>query len=43
LHIEVLATASDTSEDFDTRIIDYFIKAYKKKTDVLAIFELSES
>ena len=32
---EVLATAGDThlgGEDFDNRIIDYFIKQYKKKT-----------
>ncbi|TFK69787.1 heat shock protein 70 [Pluteus cervinus] len=32
---EVLATAGDThlgGEDFDNRVMDYFIKAYKKKT-----------
>ncbi|KAH8823830.1 heat shock protein 70 family [Flagelloscypha sp. PMI_526] len=32
---EVLATAGDThlgGEDFDNRVIDYFVKAYKKKT-----------
>ncbi|ESK85627.1 hsp70 chaperone [Moniliophthora roreri MCA 2997] len=32
---EVLATAGDThlgGEDFDNRVIDYFIKSYKKKT-----------
>jgi heat shock protein 5 len=32
---EVLATAGDThlgGEDFDNRIIDYFVKLYKKKT-----------
>ncbi|KAL0072783.1 ATPase with role in protein import into the ER [Marasmius tenuissimus] len=32
---EVLATAGDThlgGEDFDNRIIDYFVKSYKKKT-----------
>jgi len=34
---EVLATAGDThlgGEDFDNRIIDYFVKLYKKKTGV---------
>ncbi|KIP12167.1 hypothetical protein PHLGIDRAFT_98546 [Phlebiopsis gigantea 11061_1 CR5-6] len=33
---EVLATAGDThlgGEDFDNRVMDYFIKQYKKKTD----------
>src|ERR1700731_3486629 len=32
---EVLATAGDThlgGEDFDNRVIDYFVKSYKKKT-----------
>jgi len=32
---EVLATAGDThlgGEDFDNRVIDYFVKAYEKKT-----------
>ena len=32
---EVLATAGDThlgGEDFDNRVIDYFVKQYKKKT-----------
>jgi heat shock protein 5 len=32
---EVLATAGDThlgGEDFDNRLIDYFVKQYKKKT-----------
>jgi heat shock protein 5 len=34
---EVLATAGDThlgGEDFDNRVIDYFVKTYKKKTGV---------
>ena len=34
---EVLATAGDThlgGEDFDNRVIEYFVKLYKKKTDV---------
>jgi endoplasmic reticulum chaperone BiP len=34
---EVLATAGDThlgGEDFDNRVIDYFVKMYKKKTGV---------
>ncbi|GMK57304.1 hypothetical protein CspeluHIS016_0401380 [Cutaneotrichosporon spelunceum] len=34
---EVLATAGDThlgGEDFDNRVIDYFVKQYKRKNDV---------
>ncbi|KAL0579737.1 ATPase with role in protein import into the ER [Marasmius crinis-equi] len=34
---EVLATAGDThlgGEDFDNRVIDYFVKSYKKKTGI---------